>query len=83
MILAICCFVFFISCKTNSKSNKVSKLDSEIEHINPSKVTVVNTDGKYQLMVDGKPFYIRPLYKRSRLRIWEYTGISKTSWKFI
>ena len=58
MILAICCFVFFISCKTNSKSNKVSKLDSEIEHINPSKVTVVNTDGKYQLMVDGKPFYI-------------------------
>jgi hypothetical protein len=35
------------------------KATSELPQDTPAKVTLTNTDGKFQLFVDGKPFYIK------------------------
>lgn len=59
IIIAMLCFVFFFSCKKDGTNIKVVKLESKIEQAGPSKVTISETKGKYQLMVDDIPFYIK------------------------
>lgn len=56
IIIGMFCFLCFFSCKNDN--SKVAKLESNIENRGPSKVTIIETNGKYQLMVDNKPFYI-------------------------
>ena len=53
--LALVFIMFLCSCKNDQK-----KTDSLEDNINkPAKVTLTNTNGAYQLKVDGKPFYIK------------------------
>ncbi|MCF6213593.1 MAG: hypothetical protein L3J45_06160 [Flavobacteriaceae bacterium] len=48
LIFVVICFV---QCQNNIETKK--------QKLNPAKVRIVNNKGKYQLLVNGKPFYIK------------------------
>ena len=51
--LIVCLFCLFACAEAPQKTT------TELPHDKPAKVTLTNTDGKFQLFVDGKPFYIK------------------------
>jgi hypothetical protein len=51
--LIVCLFCLFACAELPQKTIDELSLDK------PAKVTLTNTDGKFQLFVDGKPFYIK------------------------
>jgi hypothetical protein len=51
------CIAFLFACETK-KTTEVSETINEKE-ANPVKVTLKNTDGKFVLLVDNEPFYIK------------------------
>lgn len=51
--IIICLFSLFSCADAPQKTTNESQMEK------PAKVTLTNTDGKYQLFVDGKPFYIK------------------------
>ena len=46
-------------CKKNKVSQDLKILDSNMIENKASKVTLKNTDGKYELLVNNTPFYIK------------------------
>lgn len=53
IILIILCVSLISSCKTDQSKKETESL------IKPAKVTLTNTNGKYELLVNNKPFYIK------------------------
>ncbi|MDP3357725.1 MAG: glycoside hydrolase family 2 TIM barrel-domain containing protein [Lutibacter sp.] len=51
--LIVCLFCLFACAEAPQKAT------TELPQDTPAKVTLTNTDGKFQLFVDGKPFYIK------------------------
>ena len=49
--------VLFVSCKNEKKTGMEATEDQSVD--GPVKVMLEETDGKFQLLVDGKPFYIK------------------------
>jgi hypothetical protein len=54
ILTLIVCLFYLFSC-----AEAPQKATIELPHNTPAKVTLINTDGKFQLFVDGKPFYIK------------------------
>ncbi|UMB59143.1 hypothetical protein MHL31_08610 [Lutibacter sp. A80] len=52
IVIIIFCISLIYGCKTEQSKNKSEAMDG------PAKVTLTNTNGKYQLLVNNKPFYI-------------------------
>lgn len=60
-ITILCCLILcFNSCKKNVATKEMTKLESKLRDNNKtSKVTMKQTNGKYQLYVNNEPFYIK------------------------
>jgi len=48
-----------MGCKNGKSEQKTTKLDLNTSESTVAKVTIKNTEGKYQLLVNSKPFYIK------------------------
>jgi len=53
------CAILFMACKTNTFIENTTKPESLTIERTVAKVTLKNTDGNYQLLVNNKPFYIQ------------------------
>ena len=47
-------FIIFMGCKNNTSKEDINRLESKV-----AKVTLNKTNGKYQLLVNNEPFYIK------------------------
>jgi len=52
LVLIVFCISLFYACNTKQSKNENLAIDK------PAKVTLTNTNGKFQLLVNNKPFYI-------------------------
>ena len=58
-IFTICfCFIALMGCKNGNSKQNTTKLELNTLKSKVAKVTIKNTEGKYQLLVNNEPFYI-------------------------
>ena len=59
-IFTICfCFIALMGCKNGNSKQNTTKLELNTLKSKVAKVTIKNTEGKYQLLVNNEPFYIK------------------------
>lgn len=59
-IFTICfCFIALMGCKNGNSEQNTAKLELNTLKSKVAKVTIKNTEGKYQLLVNNEPFYIK------------------------
>ncbi|WP_339895859.1 glycoside hydrolase family 2 TIM barrel-domain containing protein [uncultured Algibacter sp.] len=59
-IFTLCfCFITLMGCKNDKSEQNTTKLELSTSKSKAAKVTINNTEGKYQLLVNNKPFYIK------------------------
>lgn len=59
-IFTICfCFIALMGCKNGNSKQNITKLELNTLKSKVAKVTIKNTEGKYQLLVNNEPFYIK------------------------
>ena len=74
IFLIILSFVFLISCKTRHDASQAAK---------PAKVTLQNVNGKYELLVNNEPFYIKGagLEFGNKAAVAQHNGNSFRTWR--
>ena len=53
LTILVLAMLLLFGCKNDTSENHTTENSTE-----PAKVTLTNTKGKFQLLVDGEPFYI-------------------------
>ncbi len=59
IFIACFCALLFMACKMTKFEENTTKPESNILERTVAKVTLKNTDGNYQLLVNNEPFYIK------------------------